>query len=387
MKLKTFSRLFYIFQFFFDFILIYAVEKLFMIDRGLDLSQIGILLFLWSVMTLLLEIPSGALADRWSRRKMLILSGLSFSVCYLIWLFSHSFSLFLLGFFFRTIGGTFASGTLQAFVYDYLKSVKKEFKFEKIWGKGNALRVLGIGVAVGIGGILSDISYNLPVILSAFSVLIVALVAYLWPEVQPSISTEETKYWQFIKEASKTVLHNQVIFKLTLYTAITLTLLASLEEFNDIYLNFLGFSRSHIGLIFALAGVTQSIASNFAHKFTEHSWLMIHLSAVVSVLVLIAAALIKHPLMAIPILFLGVILEFIGVIKEGLIQKEISSHQRATVSSFNHFVMNLIPGQLIFGFIASSYNLQLGYAVFAAIGLTYFLTVPFVKLTKPKFTN
>ena len=172
--------------------------------------------------------------------------------------------------------------------------------------------------------------------------------------------------------------------KLTLYTAITLTLLASLEEFNDIYLNFLGFSRSHIGLIFALAGVAQSIASNFAHKFVKHSWFLIHSSAIISVLVLISASLIIHPLMAIPILFLGVILEFIGVIKEGLIQKEISSHQRATVSSFNHFVKNLVPGQLIFGFVASSYNLQLGYAIFAVIGLTYFITVPFIKLNKLK---
>ena len=355
-----------------------------MINRGLDLSQIGILLFLWSIMTLLLEVPSGAIADRWSRRKMLILSGISFSVCYIIWLFSHSFWLFLLGFFFRTIGGTFSSGTLQAYVYDYLKNIKKEFKFEKIWGQGNALRVLGIGVAVGIGGILSDISFNLPVILSAFSVLIVALIAFVWPEIQPTKSTQETKYWQFVKEATKTVFHNKVILKLTLYTAITLTLLASLEEFNDIYLNFLGFSRSHIGLIFAAAGVAQSLASSIAHKYIKHSWLMIHLSAIVSVLVLIAAALIKHPLMAIPILFLGVILEFIGVIKEGLIQKEISSHQRATVSSLNHFVMNLVPDQLIFGFVASSYNLQVGYAVYALIGLSYFITVPFINLNRSK---
>jgi len=353
-----------------------------MIDRGLDLSQIGILLFLWSVMSLLLEVPSGALADRWSRRKMLILSGLSFSICYSIWLFSHSFSLFLLGFFFRTIGGTFASGTLQAYVYDYLKSIKKESKFEKIWGQGNALRVLGIGVAVGVGGILSDISFNLPVLLSAFSVLVVALIAFIWPEVQPIQSTQETKYWQFIKEATQTVFHNQTLLKLTIYTAITLTLLANLEEFNDIYLNFLGFSRSSIGLIFALAGGAQSLASSLAHKFTKHSWFLIHLSAVISVLVLIAVSLIKHPLMAIPILLLGVILEFISVIKEGLIQKEISSHQRATVSSLNKFVMNLIPSQLAFGFVASNYGLQLGYAVFAVIGLSYFITVPFIKLNK-----
>ncbi|HUW22275.1 MAG TPA: hypothetical protein VMW41_06455 [Candidatus Bathyarchaeia archaeon] len=76
MRLTTFTRLFYIYQFFFDLIFIYTVEKLFMLRRGLNLSQIGVLLFLWSIMTIILEVPSGAIADRWSRRKMLILSGI-----------------------------------------------------------------------------------------------------------------------------------------------------------------------------------------------------------------------------------------------------------------------------------------------------------------------
>jgi len=382
MKLKTFTKLFYIFQFFFDFIFIYAVEKLFMLNRGLDLSQIGVLLFLWSMMTLVLEVPSGAIADRWSRRKMLILSGLSFSLCYVIWIFSHSFWMFLFGFLLRTIGGIFASGTLQAYVYDFLKQAKAESRFEKTWGRGNALRTLGIGVAVGLGGFLSEISYELTVMLSALSVVIVSVIAFIWPEVKASESTEEVKYWQFVKNSFKTVAHNKILLRLMIYTAIVLAWLASLEEFNDVYLNFLGFPRSTIGLIFAGACLCQSLASSVAHKFKNHAWLMINISVIVTALVMLMASFIKSPLMAVWILSLGVMLEFISVLKEGLIQKETKSHQRATVSSVSGLIMNLLPYQLVFGFIASQHGLQAGYLVFGVFVLSYFGSFLLIRSTK-----
>jgi len=373
MKLKTFIRLLYIFQFFFDFIFIYAVEKLFMLHRELDLSQIGILLFLWSMMTLVLEVPSGAIADRWSRRKMLILSGLSFSLCYVIWIFSNSFWMFLFGFLLRTIGGTFASGTLQAYVFDFLKQAKAESKFEEIWGRGNALRTLGIGVAVGLGGFLSEISYELTVMLSALSVMAVSVIAYIWPEVKASESTEEVKYWQFVKNSFKTVTHNRTLLQLMIYTAIVLAWLASLEEFNDVYLYFLGFPKSTIGLIFVGACLFQSLASSVAHKFKKHAWLIINLSVIATALVMLMASLSKSPLMAIGILSLGVMLEFISVLKEGMIQKETKSYERATVSSFSGLIMNLLSYQLVFGFIASQNGLQVSYLVFGVFVLSYFL--------------
>lgn len=156
------------------------------------------------------------------------------------------------------------------------------------------------------------------------------------------------------------------------YTAIVLALWASLEEFNDVYLNFLGFSRSIIGLIFALACAGQSLASSLAHRFKNRSWLMINASVIFSAVVLILATIIKHPLMAIGILSLGILLEFISVLKEGLIQKETKSYQRATVSSMSGLIMNLAPYQLIFGFFASRHNLQIGYGFFGMFVLSYF---------------
>lgn len=77
---------------------------------------------------------------------------------------------------------------------------------------------------------------------------------------------------------------------------------------------------------------------------------MINLSVIVTVLVMFMASFIKSSLMAIGILFLGVMMEFISVLKEGLIQKETESYQRATVSSVGGLIMNLLPLSISFWF-------------------------------------
>lgn len=381
MKPSTFIGSFYISRFFFDFILIYAVEKLFFLSRGVNLSQIGVLLFLWSVMTLVLEVPTGIIADHWSRRKMLVLSGLFFSICYLVWIFSNSFWIFLLGFFFRTLGSTFTSGTLQAYVYDFLKLHHQENSFEKIWGRGNALRTLGIGFAVFLGGFLSQISYSIPLIISAASILIITAVALFWPEIPSVTSTSEENYWHFFKSSLKTIHENCTLLRVFLYSIIIFSVFSTLEEFNDVYLNFLGFPNSTIGIIFALATIGQSIASAVAHKFKSHSWITLDLIAAAGILILVSIWLIKLPVMAIAVLFLGVMLEFSRVLNEGIIQKEAPPQQRATLASVNSFVSEIIPLQLAFGFIADHYHFQLSYAFLAAYGLIYFLAISFTKFS------
>jgi MFS family permease len=333
-------------------------------------------------MSLLFEVPTGAIADHWSRRKMLILSGFFYSTCYAIWAFSGSFWLFLLGFLFRTLGSTFASGTLQAYVYDFLKINHQAEGFEKIWGKGNALRTLGIGVAVLCGGFLSGISYMLTSIASSLSILTISVIAFMLPEIPPVTSTEEGGYWRFLKNSVKTVRDNNYLLKIVAFSGITLSIFASLEEFNDVYLKFLGYPNFAIGIIFAIATAGQSVASVVAHKFKNHSWKVLNAITAIGFIILMSAAFIKHPIMAAAILFLGILLEFSRVLNEGVIQREVPPNQRATVASLNSFIHNLIPFQLLFGVIANTYRLQLSYAVFGAAILLYFLFLPLLNRSK-----
>ncbi|WP_338291617.1 MFS transporter [Enterococcus raffinosus] len=93
-------KLLYRYKFMSHCLPIYAFYTLLFIERGMSISEIAILVSLWSGFSILFEIPSGILADRWSRRNMLVIASFVEGLCFFIWSFSQSFSLFAVGFFF-----------------------------------------------------------------------------------------------------------------------------------------------------------------------------------------------------------------------------------------------------------------------------------------------
>ena len=69
-------RAFTLFRMFFSARFYYPVYALLFLDYGLTLEQFGILNGIWAATIVLLEVPSGALADTLGRRKLLIATGI-----------------------------------------------------------------------------------------------------------------------------------------------------------------------------------------------------------------------------------------------------------------------------------------------------------------------
>lgn len=51
----------------------YAIEKIFMLGIGFNTATIGVMIAIMSVVMLAVETPSGILADRWSRKGVMVL--------------------------------------------------------------------------------------------------------------------------------------------------------------------------------------------------------------------------------------------------------------------------------------------------------------------------
>lgn len=100
---------------------IYPVYILMFKANGLSLTQISFLLAIWFLSVVSLEIPTGVLADHWSKKTMLIIGGLYKAIGYISWFFSESFALFALGFILWGISESFCSGSEEALLYDNLK--------------------------------------------------------------------------------------------------------------------------------------------------------------------------------------------------------------------------------------------------------------------------
>src|SRR5688572_26138534 len=111
MSISKIRTLFYLYAFFKSFILIYPLYAVMFVDNGLSASQISILFIVWSAVAFVLEVPSGAVADKFSRKYVLIVATLFQAAAFACWLAWPNFWGFLVGFVLWGINSALTSGT------------------------------------------------------------------------------------------------------------------------------------------------------------------------------------------------------------------------------------------------------------------------------------
>ena len=103
-----------------------AFFVLFLIEKGLPFTQIGILYAVREISINIFEIPSGIIADTFGRKNSLVGSLFAYIVSFCVFYISNSFWLFLAAFIFYGIGDAFRTGTHKGMIMDYLKLNKWE---------------------------------------------------------------------------------------------------------------------------------------------------------------------------------------------------------------------------------------------------------------------
>ena len=140
-------------RFFDAFFILYLVEK------GLPYTQIGVLYAIREIVINILEVPSGFIADTYGRKNALIASFLAYIVSFGTFYFSSDFGLFLIAFVLYGVGDAFRSGTHKAMIMDYLNLNQwanhkiDYYGHTRSWSQlGSALSSLAAGVIVFFKG-------------------------------------------------------------------------------------------------------------------------------------------------------------------------------------------------------------------------------------------
>jgi MFS family permease len=94
---------------------------LFLLEKGLTFTQIGVLYALREIVINVSEIPSGIIADTYGRKSSLMIAFSFFIISFLVFYLSADFWLFLIAFVLYGIGDAFRTGTHKGMIMDYLK--------------------------------------------------------------------------------------------------------------------------------------------------------------------------------------------------------------------------------------------------------------------------
>ncbi len=155
-------RLFIAFRIFFNCRFYYPVFTILFLDYGLTLQQFALLNVAWAATIVLLEVPSGALADTVGRRNLLVLTGVLMVIEMVLLCFAPRgnpgllFAIFLVN---RVLSGAAeasASGADEAIAYDTLKEEGDIKDWPRVLEKQMRVQSIAFIIAMSLGAAVYD---------------------------------------------------------------------------------------------------------------------------------------------------------------------------------------------------------------------------------------
>lgn len=184
----------------------------------LSWEQIALVTSLGVLVSLLLELPSGALADMIGRRKTVILGRFIGVLGFIMYSFANSLPMFIAANILYMANWAFESGALSALLYDSLKENGKEVEhYQKTESDAFFYATLGMAPASVLGGYLYTFDIHAPYYLCVVASLI-ALVSAFYLE-EPNIDSEKFSLKAYLKQNWEGTKH---IFQLPLIRSISI---------------------------------------------------------------------------------------------------------------------------------------------------------------------
>jgi predicted MFS family arabinose efflux permease len=162
------------------FMLWLPVEKLFMNQIGFDPASIGVMAAAYAVMVPLLKVPSGILADRWSRRGVLVMSSVALAVCELIGGLSQNVATYVVSALVLGVYFALYSGTVDSMVYDtVVEETGRGADFERRIGRVRFIEGLALVVSSLAGGAVASLLSARVTYFLTIPFALASIVAYL----------------------------------------------------------------------------------------------------------------------------------------------------------------------------------------------------------------
>jgi MFS family permease len=384
-KLSSNIGLLYLFSFLSALRFDRALWMLYLVERGLNMSQVGLIESLFHVVIVLFEVPTGMVADLYGRKRSLLIGSLLSLFYALLMMIGGHFFVFTLAFALAGLAGTFRSGADNALLYDTLLYSGKKEDYTKVSGNMMAISLVAMSTAQWLGGVLAEFNWNLVylLILTANGLLLIPLLLIKEPPIDSQESTNHQEkipigqLWknQFVE--SWRVWKPEYSMRLPLILFITISCVMVIVMFySQEFFSRMGFSTSKIGLIFTVESLLAVFVAKFAYR-VERRWTFgkLLVSIYISICCILGLFAVLHGWSAVVAFFLmGNLSVVLDPIFSNFVQSKISSSQRVTFFSFINLATSL--GIMIvfpaFGVLVDLWGFALAFGILVAL-MTFLL--------------
>lgn len=362
----------------------YFLWKLYLTNKGIGLVDAASF-----AAGFFMQIPSGAIADLFGRRKTIIFAAIVMAIGYSITGFAISGGLILIGYLIYSVGASFYSGADESLMYDNLKKYGQEDQWKKIVTNKYIITISAALSATILGGLLFGISVRLPSIVRGVFFLLMLAPAIFLPENFGKKSSEKVKfkeYLQHIKDGMKQIMIPGVLKVVPLVAVIggvltTMYVGGILRPLLFVKAGYGGQSQSYF---IGIAGIITALALMIYKKYLSHVS-SLFIIWVIGFITLFSFFVLNVLPSNYWLLFLIIIQMMQGLytpVTSDIINHQVSSKHRATTLSTLQLIQSLpyIVLAPLVGALADSSHYQLIIGgitaiVFLGIVISFFLQV------------
>lgn len=340
----------YAFNFFSNFFLVGGVLVPFFTDWGkISFAQIMLLQAWFGLWVMLLNIPTGAIADHIGRKKALILSALFHIAFVIVYTSTPNFYMFMLGEVIAAVSVSLLAGAQEALVYDTMKNAKEEKKSKKVFGNLYIAFLLGIMFAAPAGSIIAaKFGLRAPMLLMTIPFSIAAIIALTFKETETK-RTAKRRVKDYIHTMKEGIaeFHNNKTLKILAFDTIAISTIAYfIIWLYQPMLKQAGIGIAYFGIVYAALVLSQIISiKNFERieKLLGSKEKLLFLSAAIMGIMLIIGGLTTFvPAVLLAIIIGGGLGLSRGALFTSYMNKHIESAKRATVLSVVYTIGGIV---------------------------------------------
>ena len=214
------------------------IEKLFMTSIGFTSASVGVMAAVYAVVVPVLELPSGVLADRWSRRAVLLLASVALLVSVLIGGLSEDVTVYLVAAVFLGVFFALQSGTLESMVYDaVLEETGDSEAFERTIGRVRLIESIALVASALAGGLIAQFApLRVTYFLTAVPLLLSAVLLMRFREPRLHKAEERQTLRAQIGATYRTILAGGQFRAIVALTVVAAVLMQGMLEFGPLWL-------------------------------------------------------------------------------------------------------------------------------------------------------
>ncbi len=177
-----------------------AVGPLYFMARGLTMEQVYYMIAAFSVAMVIFEFPTGVLADRFSHKKSVVLSGIMGGILQLMYIVPAGFYYYLFIFVLVGLASSMRSGSNTAVLHSISNN------FQKDLSRVRTLGFIWISFTTLLGGWLFTINIIWPYLLNGFSMFLAAII-FSRIKVKENSKKDNTEHGNIYKIAMGSLRH------------------------------------------------------------------------------------------------------------------------------------------------------------------------------------